>query len=105
VNVVINDKKIRRTHFERAVAIAGRFEMKKTKEEEEEREEEWDSSNQNSFYEDLDPGKNFVLDDLISTWQNLIPFLVLLKYVSLAKSYSWSLEKDSSTVLFLRYIL
>ncbi len=48
---------MRRTHFERAVAIAGIFEMKRTKEEEEEREEEWDSSNQNSFYEDLDPGR------------------------------------------------
>jgi hypothetical protein len=44
----------------REVAIAGRLEMKKTKEEEE-GEEEWDSSNQSSFYEDLDPGrKTFV---------------------------------------------
>jgi hypothetical protein len=59
--------------------------MKRTKVEEDEREEEWDSSNQNSFYEDLDPGKKFVLDDLISTWQNLIHFLVLLKYVSWQK--------------------
>ena len=57
MNVVINDKKMRRTHFERAVAIAGRFEMKRTKEREDEGEEEWDSSNQNSFYEDLDPGR------------------------------------------------
>ncbi len=48
-------------HFETAVAVAGRFEMKRTKEEEEEREEEWDSSNQNSFYEDLDPGKKFCI--------------------------------------------
>ncbi len=43
--------------------------MKRTKEEEEEGEEEWDSSNQNSFYEDLDPGKNFVLDaDMEKIW-------------------------------------
>ncbi len=55
MNVVIND--MRRTHFERAVAIAGRLEMKRTKVEEDEGEEEWHSSNQNSFYEDLDPGR------------------------------------------------
>ncbi len=60
MHVAIYDKKMR-THFERAVAIAGRFEMRRTKEEEEEGEEEWDSSNQNSFYEDLDPGKKFCI--------------------------------------------
>ncbi len=59
MHVAIYDKK---EHILKAVAVAGRFEMKRTKEEEEEeREEEWDSSNQNSFYEDLDPGKTFCI--------------------------------------------
>jgi hypothetical protein len=35
--------------------MAGTYKLKK--EEQKEEEEEWDSSNQNSFFEDLDPGK------------------------------------------------